>query len=190
MRGLIGALALILASAAPAEPTRYVTDQLRISLREGPGEGASLFRTLPTGTALTLLDAQAEGDFVRVRDPKGREGWVLRRFLVEQPPARERLLRAQQALETLEGERRRQRESIEGLTRERDEARQTLTERTGALEERIEALRADLQTAKRHYHEARDTRTRRWFMTGAAVLGAGVLLGLLAPLARRRRRTW
>lgn len=65
--------------------TVYVTDQLTTPLRADPGAEATVVKTVPTGTALELIERN--GDVVHVRDPQGTEGWIKASVLTAQPPA-------------------------------------------------------------------------------------------------------
>ena len=70
-----------------------MTDVLEVPLRTGTTLQNKILRMLPAGTAVEVLGPEEEGH-TRVRG-KGVEGWVLTRFLVDQPSARERLAAAE-----------------------------------------------------------------------------------------------
>lgn len=188
--GIALALGLWLGSIgnAPALETRYVSDQLRISLRAGPAESAKLLRTLPSGSALTLLSETPSGDFVQVRDAEGQEGWVLERFLMPEPAARNQLATTRRRLAEQEAENDRQQETIRALQREKAALDDRLSKTGADLRRRIDDLQASLAHAQEESDYLREQEQRRWFLVGAGVLAAGIILGLILPMLRRPRR--
>ncbi len=55
--------------------TVYVIDEFEVTMRTGPSIENKIIAMLPTGTKLQVIEE--EGDWVLVRSPTGREGWVL-----------------------------------------------------------------------------------------------------------------
>lgn len=106
MRRTGAGLLLLLASAgALAEgPVRYVTDELAITLRDGPdGAGASR-GVLTSGARVTLLESRAATGYAKVRMADGKEAWILERYLQTEPIARSRVERAEKDLAAAQGE--------------------------------------------------------------------------------------
>jgi SH3 domain protein len=160
---------------------------------------------------------QTEDGYSRVRvADQGTEGWILTRFLVAEPIARDRLAAAERNLATA----RERVTTLEAqnaeLTRElaatRSDLAQTRADHGTASQEL-----ADIRTAAANVVEIRDSNTRlqqrliqrdrevedltadnaslrgrssqNWFIIGAAVLLAGIVVGLVAPSLRRKRRS-
>ncbi len=152
------------ASAAALAQTVYVSDELRIALRAGPGEEFRVVRILLAGTELSEVERREP--WVRVSLEGGPEGWVQSRYLSEEVPARVRvpeLLEAQERsraiIERLEAEL----AKLDGVARERDQLRQT----TSTLSS---------ENARLVYSErARD------MLSGAGIALAGLLVGALWP---------
>jgi SH3 domain protein len=86
----ISLLCLGLAPWAAAEPV-WVSDQFEVMLRSGPSTNNAIERMLPSGTALEVLERDEEAGYARVRTTAGTEGWVLSRYLMNEPSAREQL---------------------------------------------------------------------------------------------------
>ncbi len=64
-----------------------------------------------------------------------------------------------------------------------------LASQNGQLEEQIQSLQAQVDGLRDEAAALRTDDRRRWFVTGAAVLMAGLLLGLILPwLGGRKRR--
>jgi len=64
----------------------------------------------------------------------------------------------------------------------------TLASQNRQLEEQVQSLQAQVDGLRDEAAALRANDRRRWFVTGAAVLVAGVLVGLILPLLRGRKR--
>jgi len=96
-------LACLAASlAASAQELRYVSDKLFVPLRSGMGSSFRItHRGLPSGTALTLLEENKEEGWSRVSTAKGKEGWVQNQYIVNEPIAQIKLVRADKKIAQL-----------------------------------------------------------------------------------------
>lgn len=207
---------LLLAASAVSAQTRYVTDQLEVTLRSGTSTQHSIVRMLRSGTPVEVIGVDAGAGYTQVRVPDGTEGWVLTRYLMDQPAARDRLAAAEerardlaqqvQALEaqvgSLSGEREALSSERQGLDEELAETRgeleriRQLSASAVELDQTNQELRVRLANAERAADElrqdlvaARDSGRRDWFLAGAGVLIGGVILGLVLPRLRMRRRS-
>ena len=81
---------------------QYVTDQLRLSLYEGPNSSTRVIKLLQSGDLLEI--EQISGAYAFVTDPEGTKGWVKRGFLVTEPTGRIMLQEEQQKVRELEAE--------------------------------------------------------------------------------------
>ena len=96
----ITALLLGLFMIAPAlAEKRYVTDQLWLQLRSGPGSEFRILKALKSGSHLQLIEQDEETGYSKVTTDKGIEGFVLTRFLVNEPIAFEKLILTKRELE-------------------------------------------------------------------------------------------
>ncbi len=64
----------------------------------------------------------------------------------------------------------------------------TLASQNRQFEEQVQSLQAQVDGLRDEAAALRTNDRRRWFVTGAAVLVAGLLLGLVLPLLRGRKR--
>jgi len=64
--------------------TRYVVDELVITLRQGKSTQHKIIKTLKTGTPMEVLEEGAK--YLKVRTSDGTEGYVLRQYISSQPP--------------------------------------------------------------------------------------------------------
>ena len=77
------------AGIAGAE-TLYVSDELAITLRTGPGVKNKITSMLKSGEDLEIIQKNSDG-YTEVPTANGKTGWVLQRFLMAEPSARSRL---------------------------------------------------------------------------------------------------
>ncbi|OEU74682.1 MAG: hypothetical protein BA869_07660 [Desulfuromonadales bacterium C00003107] len=77
---VISAFAVVSAEAE----TRYVSDQIAVTLRRGPGTEYKILKSLTTGSAVEFLEEE-EG-YLKVRAKDGSEGYVLKQYISAQLP--------------------------------------------------------------------------------------------------------
>ena len=204
---------VLFASAAQAESV-YVVDKLIITMRSGQGNQYQIVRTWPSGTKLDVLETAEQ--YTRVRGPDNTEGWVLNQYIQSQPTAKILLDAAQSKLAKLEAENAKLKKEtgstsetnsalskelndLQGkykkqeneLTRLRsvaakplklDNENQQLKKDNLKLENERELLRQENQVLQ-------DSSDRDWFINGALVIIAGIVIGLIAPRLRPRKKS-
>lgn len=80
---MVTALLLIIVGAGYAE-TRYVSDQLVVTVRSSKSKNHDILATLPTATPVEILSEDAS--FVKVRTEKGIEGFITRQYVSKEIP--------------------------------------------------------------------------------------------------------
>ena len=208
-------LALLGLQDARAE-SGWVSDQFEITLRSGPSTGNEIRLMVSSGTELEILERDADTGYSRVRTPGGTEGWVLTRYLMPEPSAREQLqtLTAQLTSATSRGSSLgTQLAAIRSEYETAERSIATLESDNGRLQEELDALKrtaANVLAIDAQNKELRDqlnaadiradtleqenralqSQTKRyWFMSGALVLVVGIILGLWLPRIRWQRRS-
>lgn len=196
--------------------TSWVSDQFEITMRSGPSTENAIILMLTSGTALEVLESDAGNGYAKVRTGSGREGWVLSRYLMSQQPARERIVglteelnRARARADSLSGqfEAVKQQQGadsaqIRGLQQDNAALASELEElkRISAdvlaintdnqgLRQRLSDAEIKMNMLEEENHELRSRQNRDWFIAGAAVLVAGMIVGLIIPRIRLRRRS-
>ncbi|WPL15875.1 SH3 domain-containing protein [Thiorhodovibrio winogradskyi] len=210
------AAVLLAATLIAAAETAYITDEGEFNLRAGESTGHKIVRILPSGTQVDVLNRDQKTGYSRVRTQDGTMGFVLTRYLQDNPAARSELAEMRETLEQLQQEPNQlaaqlsqTKEAHESLKQEHE----VISQRNFELEERLAELEHTSANIVRINEErnqlqedvAKLTRTvgeleqenlnlrsgddRRWFLTGAGVAGGGLLLGLLlAGVGFGRRR--
>jgi SH3 domain protein len=207
--------ALFATSAAFAAPA-WVSDQFEITLRSGPSTSNAIQLMLDSGLRLEVMERDAESGYSRVRTPGGTEGWVLSRYLMSEPSAREQLEKLTSQLtnatsrgssldtqmKAVKAEYDSANRQIAKLEREKAAAEKELSEikRTAAnvlaindqnksLMDQLTAAQIRADTLEQENRQLSGQTTRYWFMAGALVLLVGVLLGIWLPRVRWQRRS-
>ena len=213
---IVALVCLVCASLAHAE-TRYVTDKLSIELRRGPGNEYKITRTLEAGLTVEVIEQTPDGySRVRVGDAQGTEGWVLTQFLSTERSARDRLAAAERSasdakarvtdlerqvadltakLGDTKTELDHTRENHDHVSRELSNIK-TAAANVVDIQQQNESLRQKMVDRDRQVEELTVTngalsgRSRQnWFIVGASVLFGGIVIGLIAPSLRRKRRS-
>ncbi|MEM7432587.1 MAG: TIGR04211 family SH3 domain-containing protein [Pseudomonadota bacterium] len=205
----------VLSTAANAQDV-WVSDEFEIMLRTGPSTGNAIVRQLSSGTALTVLERDREAGYSRVQTAAGTEGWVLTRYLMSEPSAREQLERLTRQLSSatsegssltdqlnaVKGEYATATNRIASLERDNSALERELNEikRTAAnvlnidkqnkeLMQEIDDARIEIATLEQQNRALTGESSRSWFMVGAAVLIVGIILGLWLPRIRWQKRS-
>ena len=171
---IIGLLTLLCGGFSHAE-TFYVSGHRELMLRTGPSVEHRIIAVLKTGNEMEVLGQ--EGDYSQVSLPDGRQGYVLKSFLTNEPPPQRR---------------------IEDLTA-KAEAQATELEQLRAENLRLMAandkLAKDNLNDKRHLQRLQQESTDLqrdmrllWFVAGAGVLLIGWLMGWTRVRLRRKAR--
>ncbi len=208
-------LLVMAVGAVQAQQARFVTDSLKLEARSGPAVSNRIVRMLESGTRVVVLE-ESEG-WSRI-SLDGEDAWILSRFLMEEPSARDKVAAAAKARETSQTQARRAAEQLATATATVG----ALEEERDALASRLEVLSNELTELKRTASSAlaiqgenkrlsassarmsddleamreevvllRRRQEREWFIAGAGVLLGGMILGLFIPKIRwRRKRGW
>jgi SH3 domain protein len=209
---------LLLVSGTALAETRYVSDNLEITMRSGKGTSYGITRMLRSGTPVDVIEEDKEAGYTNVRTKSGKEGWVLSRFLMKGQAARDRLAAAEKSLAELELENRKMETSMTALTEEKRALEKELADLEGQsrnvsqelseitrtassalaidsenkdLKGRVVSLERQLQTLQQENEGLRDRTARDWFMVGAGVVLLGIIVGLIIPRIRwRKKSSW
>lgn len=218
MRRFVAAVVLVAALPAWGQTTQYVTDRLEVTLRTGQTNEHRILRMLPSGAPVTVLEQEEASGYSRVKTSDGVEGWILSRYLLSEPAAREQLTTAQQKVAQLTADLAQAREQLSSvsssqksleqghqsletqnrrLQQDLAQIRQTaanalnLESENQDLKKRLVTLERDYQVLQQQTESLKDRSRRDWFVAGAGVIILGMLMGLLIPKIRwKRRSSW
>lgn len=193
--------------------TAYITEKLEIPVRSGESRDYRIIRYLQAGAQVEILETYESG-YTKIKDERGRDGFVLGRYLVDRAPSfviagrleaevakqKETIKRLQQDIKALTSQNESSGESVkaikEQLAKKEAELNEflatagdsiTLRNRLVALETERQVLLADNETLRAEKLAAGDDSSKSWFALGALTLAAGWFVGLLMPRVRRSR---
>lgn len=188
-------LATLFLCSAPATfaQTQYVSENLHTYLRKGAGDNFKISGSIQAGEKVTVLDRKER--YSLIRDSRNREGWILTSDLSNTASPRELIPQLQQQVQELttkltkiDGEWQQRTAEMQRRTQDAVQKSSDLVAENAQLKRELDILKnknRDLETM----HDANKREiVIQWFIYGGAVLGAGLLLGLLAPLLIPRRR--
>lgn len=215
MKRLLLLLICLCAAGQPLADTRYVTDQLEVTLRRGESTRHKIIEMLPSGTAVEVLEVNSGSGYAKVSTEDGTKGYILERLLIDQPVARERIAEIEMRLAELQLAPDQLAAKLEELQNAHDGLQadhEDLRVHKGRLEEELATIRHASANVMRISQERAELRqsvaeltrqvaelqqansdlgnqtTQRWFLIGAGVVVGGILIGLLLPHLRFRRR--
>ena len=201
-----------------AGENRWVTDSFEITMRSGKGNRQSIIRMLRSGTKIELLETDTQAGYSRVRTGSGAEGWVLNRYLLKRPPARVMMPDVEARLRASEERRKKLEAELRTISRDRDQFKSQLNsvESTGqglqkelddvrrmsanvmkidsqnkSLRQSLNKSQAAVEKLQADNQRLASRATREWFIIGALVVIVGMLIGLILPRVRwRKKSSW
>lgn len=215
---LLVCLSLLPLSLAQAE-TRYITDVAKITMRTGESTSHRIIRIFSSGVPVEILEDNRETGYSKVRSNKGEIGYILTNQLMNEPSARDQLAKLQAKMQELTSEpeelrsklsnlqtehqelmaahkelqsiKSRQEEDLQSIQRTAANAIQISSERN-ELRKQVASLTRQVADLNQENRDLRNEDTQNWFLIGAGVIIAGIILGLILPHLRfqRRRDSW
>jgi len=210
---ITAALTCCFVLAAEAQD-RYISDALYVPLRKGPtSQHTILHKGLKSGTKLRFL-SESDG-WSNVQTSSGRLGWVPSRYLQDQPIA---ALLLEQANSNVEQSKNRYNKLQKKLTKTQNtnqdlqkqlQQLQTSSKKLSAELKQIKSISANAVSLNSSYQQlAKDQQllqteldvvqadndrlkndnSQKWFVYGALAVGLGVLLTLLIPMFKPKKR--
>lgn len=203
---------------AHAAKKAYVTDRLEVQMRSGQSLQHKIIKSVPSGTELTLLDQNPQTGYSFVRLSGGEEGWILTRYLSDQPVALNQLdeitkkldvaleenkrlkvdlansesgrLSTDKTAQQLQAEATRLNTELMSVRQASANVLQIQSERD-QLRESVISLERELDTLRREKQALDADHRQEWFMIGAGVLLGGVVLGVVLPrMTWRKKSSW
>ena len=210
---LLSAALLLTSSLVSAQSFVYITDQVDIPMRGEKVFGDNIVRSLSSGSKLAILQATEDG-WTQVKF-EGSTGWIISRYLSNNPPARAQLEKLRQTYNANKllinklAKRKTELETEVQALKVRNTKLSIQTNKSVAEKQHIEAvykdalklehsneklittnlqLKAEIQLLKNNSTTTQDSSSRNRFITGSFVLFFGILIGFIFPNFVNRRR--
>jgi len=152
MKQLVLSALLYACVAGPlsAADTRYITDEFEVTMRSGTSTSNSIVRMLRSGEPVNVLEDDLASQYSLVETDDGKKGYVLSRFLMQIPAARQSLAELKVSFE-------KQRSRIDTQSSEISELNQALSQEQSDNQALKETLRASEQELTEVREAAQDT---------------------------------
>jgi SH3 domain protein len=192
--------------------TRYVTDNIEVMVRTGPGMDHKIIAMPRSGTRIEVLEELPTG-WLRVRLPDERVGWMVGRLLTPDRPTAalfsetksenarlnkklemltEENARLKQEQENLQSALSDQTKTAEGLKqsyealKEKDPEFLNLKASHDKVSERLAKSARREEVLEKKLEDVESGYYLKWFLAGAGVLLVGFLIGFQTRRSRRR----
>ena len=204
-------LLFLLAETVLAQ-TWYIKPSAEIPLRRGQGSDYKILAIVPDGAAVTLLEE--DDSWARVATEEGKEGWLLKRYLTEEPPLDQQLAELRRENIELQEEAAELRAQNEELVSVNAALRDTLENNkeqlasTTAEYQKLISDTSDVIAIKNSLNQSRETLTRlqqelgtivaenkrlkaskniKWFLAGGGTLIFGCIVGMISSRSKKRK---
>ncbi len=215
---LLTFVVLLLSTAPVLSQTVYVTDSVDVMMRSGPSSKNKIIKVLKSGDRLQVVKQDAGNNHSQVRNANGDTGYVLTRYVIDTPSARNQLKRLESQLEQLRakpGELQsllataqddnqaliKQNTDLTAKLRQVDEELTNIkrvssdavaiANRNTKLEGEVQQLLLQLDDIRIQNKALNDQSAQRWFLLGGGAILFGLFLGWLLSISKRpRRQSW
>jgi len=217
-RTILLALVCFFAAGPLHADTRYITDEFEVTMRSGTSTSNSIVRMLNSGEAVTVLEEDLAAQYSLVETASGKQGYVLTRFLMPIPAARQRLVELEARFEKQKTRLNQQsseiaelkqslgqektdnstltttlRASEQELTEVRTAAQDTLSilDQNKRLQTVVDELRQEKAELSETNAELTDSTRLDWFLRGGAVSLIAFVIGILVTRIRwKKQDSW
>lgn len=190
----------------------YVKPSAEIPLRRGMGSDYKITAILQNGTQLSILEENAP--WVKVVTPKGKEGWILKRYLEQDKPLNQVVENLRKENASLKEENASISSQMDEITGQNDNLKSDLTARMSELsdtqeqyqtltrdtadvillkenfdksQETIETLKNELNVVTSENDTLRSNQNIKWFLAGGGTLIFGAIVGRTSARSKKRK---
>ena len=196
----------------------YVTNTSKITLRGGPDRERRIIAMVPVGQSVEVLETREGWSHVRLLGPDGggKMGWIVSGYLVTRVPweiqagglnrentqlkeklanIEEKWRKASRDSEESGGKLKTKTEALDRIEKEYDSLKREASTFL-KLKKKYEVTRKGLQDAKttserllKENIALKSSQRNKWFLSGASVLLAGLIFGLIMGRTQRKRKS-
>lgn len=127
----------------------FVKPSSEITMRRGQGTDFKIVAVIKDGTPVELLSTS--DDWAQVQLESGREGWVLKRFLSDEPPLGEQVQSLQREKQVLSQTAQSMKQRLDALVAEKDEVESRLSDEKEQVEKELNECVVELTTINDTY---------------------------------------
>lgn len=200
MKNIITLFSLITLVFSVEAADKYVTENVDIYLRRGPGSQYAYTNAVKAGEKVAELEKSTDGKYTRIQLPNGSSAWIESNKLKDQPSLKV-------LVPTLESKLAEYKDKVDNAEQYKQNAINDYSEKLKQAEQTIESLQArnkeleqinksqetKLESMLNQVDDKRRDLIVTWFTYGGLVAGGGFLLGLILPAimpGRRKKDRW
>ena len=205
----------IIAQLGAAEQI-YVTDDLKVTFRSGPGTTNRIIKMISSGQPVEVLESQEEWSRIRLPSVASGEdeGWVLSRYLINRQPWKMQTASLLRKNTRLSNQVSTLQQNLPETERQRDELSANLKKTSSKLSEldtsyqelrsgssqylklkktlddtqaKLKQVESDFGLLSEEYKKIKYSERNIWFATGAGILVFGLLIGIVLGKREKRR---
>ncbi len=190
----------------------YIAPSLEVPIRRGNDFSKKIVAILKDGTKVELIED--DGTWAKIKTPKGKEGWILKRFLTTELPPKMQVEKLKEQNRKLLIDYKNIKEKLKVCSNQGSSCQEELTKCVSQKEQitnKFETLKQDaanvietkkllmetqkaLEIAnaeriklKQQLNSIQASTNIKWFLAGGGVLLIGWILGLITNKRKRRR---
>lgn len=166
----------------------YITDSLYIYMHAGAGKNFRILGSVNAGTELDFLEQDDDSGFTKVKDPKGRTGWIDKRYISKTPGL---AFQNQELAQNMVIAQNDLREAQIQLPKLQQQSAVLLTENTD-LKLQIKTLNNKIEQQSNSTKAANEKEKQQLLLYGGGIAFTGLFIGILLTLmlSRRKRSGW
>ncbi|WP_299801555.1 TIGR04211 family SH3 domain-containing protein [uncultured Shewanella sp.] len=180
---IIAGMMLLSPSLLAANQTRYISDDVYIYLHGGPGTQFRILGSIEAGQEVTSLK-ETQGDYSKIVDHKGREGWVQSKMLSAKASLRVQLPAIQAELEQTKSE---LESALSSGDNNAQELRQVKSE-LAAAQKALNSASNERDSAKAKLASMQRNERFEMWKQGGFIAAGGLLLGIIIVYLPRPQR--
>ncbi|MCL1137574.1 TIGR04211 family SH3 domain-containing protein [Shewanella pneumatophori] len=171
---VIVGMMLLSPSLLAANQTRYISDDVYIYLHGGPGTQFRILGSIEAGQQVTSLE-ETQGDYSKIVDHKGREGWIQSKMLSKSTSLRVQLPAIQAELEQTKAK-------LETALNTSDNNAEELSQvksQLAAAEKALSSASLERDNAKATLANMQKNERFEMWKQGGFIAAGGLLLGII-----------
>ena len=192
---------------------RYVSDRLEAVVRSGSSPKYRVISIVKADQEVEVI--KYEGDYAFIKTSRGKEGWMLKRFLTRETPksiviedyrnklkilkekgsgSKKKVLELMDSVKTLEKTKKEQEEALKKLEKSYQELKTgsanflKLKRKQKELQKQLEVKSQELSNTILENKELKSQTKIKWFMAGASAILIGFIIGVWLQRLRSQRR--
>ncbi len=185
---LLGMMLLSPNLLAEGQP-RFISDNVFLYILNGPGTEYRILGSIEAGQPITLL-GESQGDYSKIVDHKGREGWIQTNLISDTPSFREQVPTLTNELATVKAK-------LDEVLSTKDDGVDQVAElqsKVSELESTLSKTVQERDSLKVAVDRSADEARYALWREGAVIGGIGLLLGVLLVYIprpqRRNKKRW